>query len=109
MIGTDYTGTTAIENDSGIQLENGSGNTIGGTGAHAGNLISGDFFRAFYGIDVESDSNDLIEGNLVGTDVTGATALGSLNGMHIYGNNNTIGGTTAGAGNVIFTRRDWRQ
>src|SRR5439155_12617745 len=41
-IGTDPTGTTALPNaGSGVFIENSAGNTIGGTTAGAGNVISG--------------------------------------------------------------------
>jgi hypothetical protein len=78
-IGTDITGTVAIPNGpnhalayAGIFVES-SNNTIGGTVAGAGNLISGNFGDA--GIMIQSivgsnaDGN-LIAGNLIGTDKT---------------------------------------
>ena len=41
LIGTDATGQVAIGNGNGILINNASGDTIGGTAAGAGNLISG--------------------------------------------------------------------
>ena len=59
----------------------------------------GDFIMS--GI-VLSSSGNLIEGNFLGTDVTGTTALGNRSGVRIYRtSNNTIGGTTRGARNLI--------
>ena len=47
-------------------------------------------------------SNNLIAGNLIGTDVTGTKSLGNRYGIQVVdGSSNTIGGTTAGARNII--------
>jgi hypothetical protein len=47
-------------------------------------------------------SDNLIEGNRIGTDVTGTHKLGNGTGVYLLdSSNNTIGGTTAGAGNII--------
>src|SRR5262249_3705391 len=43
-----------------------------------------------------------VQGNYIGTDKTGTAPLGTAIGIRLDGtNNNTIGGTTAGAGNTI--------
>src|SRR5204862_36319 len=48
-IGTDVNGTAALGNDTdGVRIGGGSDNTIGGTAAGEGNVISG---NAFYGVD----------------------------------------------------------
>jgi CSLREA domain-containing protein len=104
FLGTDVTGTKALGNSTGdgIFVEQAGGNTIGGTAAGAGNLISGNS----NGIELRSPSN-LVQGNLIGTDVTGTLALGNASAGIAIGqgginqDNNTIGGTAAGAGNVI--------
>src|SRR5208337_532335 len=72
---------------------------VGGNVAGAGNVISG---NTSYGILIESSSGTLIEGNLIGTDVTGQSALGNPIGV-LFVNSllNTVGGNVAGAGNVI--------
>ncbi len=99
-IGTDVTGTTTIGSNTGIALGGGSAhNTVGGTAAGAGNLISG---NRGLGISVQGNA-DVIEGNLIGTDVSGTSALANGEGIEVANGatKNTIGGTAAGAGNVI--------
>jgi hypothetical protein len=99
FIGTDVTGTSAVPNDTGVELHRGSDNTIGGIVAGAGNLISGNHRS---GIHIVSDGN-WVQGNRIGTDVTGTAALGNGRaGVELRsGANNVIGGTTAAAGNLI--------
>jgi len=74
--------------------------TIGGTSPGARNLISG---NSQWGIVIELASDNLVLGNFVGTDVTGTHDLGNTShGVAIASStNNTIGGTSAGARNVI--------
>jgi uncharacterized repeat protein (TIGR01451 family) len=106
-IGTDVTGSAALGNAIyGIYLEpSTSGNTIGGTAAGAGNLISANGSAAFpgYGIYISSSNSNLVEGNLIGTDVTGEAKLGNAGPGVVVVNSatNSIGGTTALARNVI--------
>ncbi|MDW8241475.1 MAG: right-handed parallel beta-helix repeat-containing protein, partial [Acidobacteriota bacterium] len=76
-----------------------------GTTAGARNIISGNNGNgvrifAFFG---RGASGNHVQGNFIGTDVTGAADLGnSGNGILIEGApNNMIGGTAAGAGNLI--------
>lgn len=77
--------------------------TIGGTVTGAGNVISGNILA---GINTESASGCVIQGNLVGTDKTGLKALGNGEddgGIGIslaHSTNNQVGGTTAAARNV---------
>jgi hypothetical protein len=118
-IGTDATGTKALGNNrEGISLWHGAvNNTIGGTAAGAGNVISA---NADVGVSLNpgqsgpsaSDiltANNLIEGNRIGTDYTGTelvdangNSLGNASGGIVgYGFNNTIGGVTREAGNII--------
>jgi len=110
FIGTDITGTQSLSNSVGILVATGS-NTIGGTSAGAGNVVSGNAGSPGdpdngYGIWLTSTNatGNLVEGNLIGLDATGEHLLGNTTnaGVYIYGApNNTIGGTTPGAGNVI--------
>jgi hypothetical protein len=101
-IGTDPTGTRALGNRIGVAFEGGSQSTtlVGGTQAEARNLISG---NSLYGIISSTSGRNVIQGNFIGTDVTGTQALG--NGSHGVFLETTflshVGGTEAGAGNLI--------
>ena len=111
-IGTDAPGTAALANAyDGVELDTGaSGNTIGGTTAAARNIISA---NPYAGVEIDDANDNVVEGDFIGTDVTGTAALG--NGARTYtpvvflsqdsASANTIGGLTAspgtGAGNLI--------
>jgi hypothetical protein len=101
-IGTNATGTAAIPNVFGVELGNSNNGVVGGTASGAGNLISGNTSE---GIAVSGTSN-IVQGNLIGTDVTGSAPIGNGSGgvapgVFIADSNNTIGGTAAGAANII--------
>jgi CSLREA domain-containing protein len=102
-IGTDVTGTLPLGNlGDGVNIDDTADNTIGGTAAGAGNLISANFDGVF--IEYGGATGNLVQGNLIGTDVTGTQDLGNEDdGVDLDNgaNNNTIGGTTPGARNVI--------
>ena len=104
LIGTDATGTLDLGNaNAGIYVENSTRAQIGGTNPGAGNVISGN--RT--GIEIYGPSNQIVA-NRIGTTADGFGALGnSLSGIQIgSGGNpaptgNVVGGTVAGAGNII--------
>jgi hypothetical protein len=98
FIGTDITGTVALGNGyyGGILVQVANDDTIGGTTPYARNLISG---NAGPGIN-SSSTGIIVEGNYIGTDVTGCIALGG-GGIDLGGDDNTIGGSTPGASNII--------
>ena len=104
LIGTNAAGTASLGNEAdGIDIVSGANdNTIGGTVSAARNVISGNAGVGVYLISSTTNHN-LVIGNYIGTDVTGMHALGNaLWGLGV--NNapaNQIGGTVAGAGNVI--------
>ncbi len=105
LVGVDITGKTALPNASiGIGVwDTASSNVIGGTIAGAGNILSG---NSGYGVFI-SDTNtsgNLFQGNLIGTDMNGTNALGNGSAnvrLQQGASGNFIGGTNAGAGNVI--------
>ncbi|HXK09782.1 MAG TPA: hypothetical protein VMT70_09075, partial [Vicinamibacteria bacterium] len=100
----DRTGTVAMGGWAGVLVTAGStGNTIGGTTAANRNIISGAATDGVQ-ISVGGTSNNVVTGNYIGLDVNGTTGLGNAaKGVAIWGgaSNNTVGGTAAGAGNVI--------
>ncbi len=103
FIGTDAAGTAALANAEAGVLINGLGNLIGGTAITARNVISG---NGGFGIEMNSvqASNNTIQGNFIGTDMSGTTPVGNnRGGVRTLGSamNNTIGGTVPGAANII--------
>lgn len=105
FIGTDLSGTVAIANDlAGVLILNGAtANTIGGTVASAANVISGNNSAGVQLIN-PGTNNNTVQGNLIGTDVTGAVALPNLPAgvlINQSASNNLIGGPTAGARNIL--------
>jgi hypothetical protein len=102
-IGTDVSGIRTPSNgqEQGISILGGMNNLIGGTAAGSGNLISGNYGN---GLVIQGfSSGTRIQGNLIGTDVTGTKALGNGVGIVIaFTPNNLVGGATLGARNLIF-------
>jgi hypothetical protein len=99
-IGTDLHGTAALGNGAdGVLILNGAANNrIGMPNAGAGNLISGNVGR---GIEIDSPQN-LVQGNLIGTDVSGNLPLGNTDqGVLLASDRNKVGGTAPGDRNVI--------
>jgi len=103
FIGTDVTGTIDLGNaPNGVNMVSRGNYTVGGTTAAARNLISG---NTFFGVQIGSGAgqNNIVQGNLIGTDISGTTALGNSSaGVSIVNStNNVIGGTASEAGNTI--------
>lgn len=99
------TGTAASTNRyDGLVISGGaSGNVIGGTNATARNVISG---GAFGGVIIRNPGtrSNTVAGNYIGVNAAGTAAVPNAQaGLLIYNGAtfNVIGGTTAGAGNVI--------
>ncbi|MEX0879800.1 MAG: Calx-beta domain-containing protein, partial [Thermoanaerobaculia bacterium] len=108
-IGVDATGSVALPNALGIYDEVAPDNTFGGitttAGTPPGNVISG---NGASGLHLTTAAGNVVEGNLIGTDATGTSALGNEPGIDIdRSNNSRIGGTAAGARNVISGNRDY--
>ena len=104
FIGTNAAGTAALGNNSaGIYLRGGFSSTIGGPLPSARNLISGNSV----GIRCPTTGN-VIQGNYVGTNAAGTAALANANtGIDLARDgltdpeNNTVGGSAPGAGNLV--------
>jgi titin len=113
FIGTDAAGQHAGGNQlAGILVSDSSGNTIGGTGAGQGNLISGNAFQGIH-IGGAAATNNRIVANLVGTTLAGDAALANGSkvvdgdGIRIEGGRfNVIGGPTAAERNVLAGNYD---
>ena len=103
FIGVNYTGTGVLGNSgNGIEIA-GSHNTVGGTAAGAGNVISGNSKDGVLMDDIAGV--DLVLGNYIGTDRTGSKPLANNIGVELDGTDNTVGGTASGAGNLISGNR----
>ncbi len=102
-IGTNLAGTSAVPNGgAGIQTSQSGGATIGGIAAGAGNLISGNVGDGLYFDFAAPATGNLAQGNTIGLNVSGAALANHGDGIDVSGfNNNTIGGTVAGSGNII--------
>ena len=113
LIGTDKAGTAAISNNVGVLLESVfgghvTGNLIGGTTAAARNVISGnESANVNFGADFPTllqPAGNRVQGNFVGTDVTGTVgfAVGFPDGIRLEAGtaNNLIGGDDAADGTV---------
>src|SRR5262249_3574065 len=119
LIGVSRSGLAAGNNLDGVTIDTASRTTVGGTTPAARNVISNNV----WGVELVGDaaSENLVQGNFIGTDVSGAGNVGNFHdgvriglptpsdigtGMARRNNvavisNNSIGGAAAGAGNVI--------
>lgn len=99
-IGTDITGTRRLGNPLGVVLSDAVSNTIGGIGA--GNVIAASSNAGIF-LNFASTTNNVIQGNFIGTDASGTAPLHNKIGVHVSqgASGNTIGGTQEGQGNRI--------
>ena len=102
-IGVDVNGTTNLGNTTGgVAFGNGAdGNRVGGTLAGQGNVISG---NGDAGILIDGSNDNLVQGNLIGTDAAGTGEIGNdVDGIRIVNAaaDNLIGGAFADAANTI--------
>ena len=113
FVGTNVAGTAALGNNRGGAGNGGGialfagGATIGGTAPADRNLVSGNAAGFARGIETWESSGNTIQGNYVGTNAAGTAAVPNgaagiaLDGTAGVGSdNNTIGGSAAGAGNL---------
>jgi CSLREA domain-containing protein len=103
-IGTNAAGDTKLDNTQGVALTNALNNNIGGTTAGARNIISDNGI----GIFISGGTDNKIQGNYIGTNAAGDARLGNNQGVVLSNTpNNTIGGTTAAARNIISGNGTW--
>jgi uncharacterized repeat protein (TIGR01451 family) len=102
-IGTDPTGTQALGNKADGILVFSRNNVIGGPGAGDRNVISGNAGDGiFLGASSAQPSGNVIERNLIGTDVSGTLDLGNVGaGIDVESSSNVIGGTLPTTQNII--------
>jgi len=105
-IGVDADGVTPAGNgEYGIQLKYADGSLIEGGPAFpqviSGNKLAGIFLSQSPGFSDFSDNN-IIRGNMIGTDISGTISVSNGVGIRILGGSgNVVGGTTAVARNII--------
>ena len=102
-IGVDASGDVRLLTQIGVYLNESPNNTIGGTSAGEGNVVSGNNQIGIYVVYAGSVGN-VIQGNTIGLNASRtATAANGTQGVEIIvdASNNTVGGTAAGAANVI--------
>jgi hypothetical protein len=107
FVGTDASGAGPLANIVGIYLNGASGDEIGGTAPGAGNVISA---NTSVGVEIYGTAStaNVVEGNTIGLGADGRTVFRTnglftqTDGVFIQdASGNTIGGTSAVAGNVI--------
>ena len=91
-IGTNATGSIVHPYGDGIALLGGTGNTIGGAGT--GNRIASSSFGIYF---QSYAASNVVQGNTIGLPLRIFASVG----LDLAGTNNLIGGSAAGAGNVI--------
>ena len=104
FIGTNVGGTAALGNGNFVGVVvNGPGNRIGGPAAEQRNVISGHGTRNGIQIAAATAVNNVVQGNYIGTDVTGTLRLPNQIGIQVTNSatGTLIGGTAAGVGNVV--------
>lgn len=113
FIGTTANGTGPLGNAvAGVQISNAPGNQIGGLTPESRNVISGQQRQRGYGdgfgvrVSGASSEGNLIQGNFIGTDESGSSALGNDCGVLVLdAPDSVVGGTSADARNVISGNR----
>jgi parallel beta-helix repeat protein len=103
FIGLDMTGVTSLANgNAGVGVTSAAGNQIGGTTSGAGNVISANGDAGIFFLGAGTTVNQVL-GNFIGTDLSGTLARGNtFEGIYMQDvATNFIGGSVAGAGNVI--------
>jgi len=86
-------------NNGGVFSSGGSGNRIGGSTPAARNVISA---NGGSGVHLQANTNSVIAGNFIGTDVPGTAALGGGNGVFLDGGSNNLVGLPGGGVSLFF-------
>jgi hypothetical protein len=108
FVGLDATGTNSLASPGfGVFVQT-PNNRVGGPNAAARNIISG---HGAVGIELFETfaTNNVVQGNFIGTDRTGTQAIGNTDravAVNMNASANIIGGEVAGAGNVISGNLD---
>jgi hypothetical protein len=113
-IGVDNNGLNPLPTlQDGMEIQSSSYTQIGGTTAPDGNVISNALFGA--GVELDDSDHTTIQGNKIGTDISGAKKMGNgaicpfcNEGIEINGGSSEtlIGGTAPGASNLIDNSGD---
>jgi hypothetical protein len=91
-------GVTPVPNYHGVYLHYCRNVQVGGLTPGARNVLSGNFTGCY----MNAGGTNVIQGNFIGTDISGSLACGNAIGVTVNeSTNNIIGGTSAGAGNLI--------
>jgi parallel beta-helix repeat protein len=101
FIGTTLAGTAALPNgQAGVLLSTTASNTVGGTAAGSGNVISG---NSGIGVRVLGGSGNFIQSSTIGANPAGTGAIGNgSHGIYVEGSpNTTVGGVAGGGGNMV--------
>lgn len=95
-------GAARANQGSGVQVFDSPGNRIGGTAPGDRNVLSGNFTAGVHLLGLGA-SNNVIEGNFIGTSPDGSAARGNfVHGVYVQdAPRNRIGGATPGGRNVI--------
>ena len=109
MVGVDVDGRDALPNADGVVLADTSGVLVGGTTVADRNVISANGLAGGLGIGVDFRDRTVgntVQGNFIGINVDGVARGNKSDGVWCCGTfadglGNVIGGTAAGAGNVI--------